>query len=375
MSEEEDKIEGSEQTEESVQPEEAQEQSAAQESAEGTDADTVDESAELSSESSEEQDSEGEAEAGDTDEIQAETDDGAVADGQPVVYNFAHPSHKLNSRLPVLEVINEKIAVMLAQNLSALFHQAIRVTQKPVAFMRFEEYVEGLPKSISISQFTTQPLQGSSLLVINGDLIYLLVDSFFGGLEQLGQEREGSVFTPTEVRIIERVRDKTFAAMAAGWDSVIRLNPEYSGFLSTTEMRTPARPADVVVVNSFEVALKTSAREIQIVTPYSVLEPVRPQLTNDLKTAHLHSTQWSQAFKQQLLDCELDIQGVFAESKISVKELMNLKVGDFIPLGKVQTVEFSSEGIPLFEASVGISNGMVSASVNTWYERKNVIAK
>jgi len=52
---------------------------------------------------------------------------------------------------------------------------------------------------------------------------------------------------------------------------------------------------------------------------------------------------------------------------------MNLKVGDFIPLGKVQTVNFSSEGIPLFEASVGVSNGMVSASVRKWHERKRII--
>lgn len=289
-----------------------------------------------------------------------------------IVYDFAHPSHKLNSRLPVLEVINSKIATNLATLLSAQFHQKIEIKHKEASFEKFEDYVKSLPECISISQYRMDPLQGSSLLILDGDLIFMLVDSFFGGVDELSESLGARSFTPTELRITERLRDNVFSAISSAWESVIRINPVFQTLLTNVELTNPSHPSAVVVCCKFDIEMKSGTRECHLVIPYSVLEPIRPQLTNDLQVMPDQDYAWLQEFTQQVMGCDIDIEGVFAESRITVKELVNLKVGDFIPLGKVQTVEFSSEGVPLFEASVGVSNGMVSASVSQWHERKKI---
>ncbi|MCB1754141.1 MAG: FliM/FliN family flagellar motor switch protein [Gammaproteobacteria bacterium] len=295
----------------------------------------------------------------------------AVVDKNTVIaYDFAHPSHKLNSRLPVLEVINEKIAKSMSTFLSAQFHQQIEVTAVEPTFEKFQDYVAALPPSVSINQFRMDPLQGSCILILDGDLIFMLVDSFFGGVDLLTESKGQRRFTPTELRITERVRDNIFKAMMTAWEPVIRIQTRFQGLLSKSEIASPAHPSVVVVCSRFEVEMKAGKRECHLLIPYSVLEPVRPQLTSDLKKMCDQDYEWLQEFSQQILGCDLELEGVFAESQISVKQLMNLKVGDFIPLGKVQTVKFSSEGIPLFEAAVGVSNGMVSASVTKWCERR-----
>lgn len=317
--------------------------------------------------------SEGNAESVTDNEV-AESDAEAKKDAgdNVIVYDFAHPSHKLNSRLPVLEVINSKIATNLATLLSAQFHQKIEIEHKEASFEKFENYVKTLPECISISQYRMDPLQGSSLLILDGDLIFMLVDSFFGGVDELSESLGARSFTPTELRITEKVRDNVFSAISSSWESVIRINPVFQTLLTNVELTNPSHPSAVVVCCKFDIKMKSGTRECHLVIPYSVLEPIRPQLTNDLQVMPDQDYAWLQEFTQQVMGCDIDIEGVFAESRISVKELVNLKVGDFIPLGKVQTVEFSSEGVPLFEASVGVSNGMVSASVNQWHERKKI---
>lgn len=315
----------------------------------------------ISGESAEESENEGSDEADEPTPL----DPNAV-----VVYDFEHPSHKLNSRLPVLDVINEKIATGIAKALSTQFHQAIEV--KPVApsFEKFESYASSLPDSVSINRFRIDPLNGNAMMILDGDLIFMMVDSFFGGVDALSEPLGQRSFTPTELRITERIRDNIFSAMKAAWLPVMPLELSFETQLTSTEFTSPAHPSAVVVCSRYEVELKAGKGHIDILIPYSVLEPIRSKLTTDLQKMSEKNREWQRDFSRQVLECETDIEGVFAESKISVRQLMNLQVGDFIPLGKVQSVDFSAEGIPLFEAAVGVSNGMVSASVRKWHDRK-----
>jgi len=303
-------------------------------------------------------------------EIEADTGT-ALPAGTVSNYDFAHPAHKLNSRLPVLDVINEQLAKYLASSLSASLHQQIEVTPSEPDFEKYQDYAHSLPEAVSISQFKLDPLQGNALLTIYGDLIFMMVDSFFGGAGTVEEAKAAREFTPTELRHIEHTREAVFDSLVKAWSSVIQLQPVFQGVLSSGQVTSPANPADVVVTSKFEIKLASGKSECHVVIPFSMLEPLRPQLTNDLQKMREHDAEWLQAFSQQIMDCELELSGVIAESQMTLDQLLKLKPGDFIPLGQSQTVSFSSENIPLFDATVGISNGLVSASLSQWHQSPN----
>lgn len=282
-------------------------------------------------------------------------------------YDFAHPSHKLNSRLPVLDVINEKMAKELSASLSKAFHQEMKVTAKTPGFEKYQDYAHSLPESVSLSQFKMEPLQGNAFLCLEGQLIFMLVDTFFGGCGSLESALTVRDFTPTEQRIIDRTRDLIFAAMVSAWTPVLAIEPVFHSVLSNSQITSPGNPSAVVVTLKFDIELASGSGECHIVTPFSMLEPLRPQLTNDLQKMRGHDAKWLQAFTERVKDSELGIEGVIGETEITLSQLLNLKAGDFIPLGQQQTVTFSSEGIPLFDAVVGVSNGLVSASLSQWH--------
>ena len=306
------------------------------------------------------------------DEGVIEADAGTPApEGMVSKYDFAHPAHKLNSRLPVLDVINEHLAKQLSAGLGAILHQPVAVSSSEPGFEKYQDYAHSLPQAVSVGRYKLEPLSGKTLFAIDGKLVFMMVDSFFGGAGNIEDFAEGREFTPTERRLIERTRDAVADALVKAWSSVIALQPVFQNEMSSSEITSPANPAEVVVTNKFEVELAAGTGEIHIVIPFSTLEPLRPQLTNDLQKMREHDAEWLQAFSQQIMDCKVELNAVIAESQMTLDQLLKLQPGDFIPLGQNQTVSFLAENIPLFDATVGVSNGLVSASLSQWHRPAN----
>ena len=386
-------------------PQEQSEVDAAEEAAASAAADDAVNSAENAVESGAEAEQDGDA--GDADTVEAADSEVAAAPAEAGVlaYDFVHPTHRLNSHLPVLDVINEKLAKALTVGLVRQFRLPVQVECTGTHFEKYQDYTASLSPDVSIQRIRLDPVQGNALLITDGDLIFALVDSFFGGIpvakpaepeapvadddaetensEEQGDEAEAEAqpeppprrFTPTEQRIIDRVRENVFLAMSESWATVQPISPRLMAPLIRSEITSPANPSAVVVCSRFQVRLRGAEGEIHLMIPYASLEPIRSKLSNDVEGDAANDQAWRKAFMRQLLGCEVDVNGVFAETRITMRQLMNLKVGDFIPLGQVQSVEFSSEGVPLFDAAVGVSNGMVSASVTRWHERRNIKKK
>ncbi len=289
-----------------------------------------------------------------------------------VSYDFSHPAHRLNSRLPVLEVINDKIARELSKQLVASFHLPIKVAASTPSFEKYQDFVHALPETVNLIQFKLEPLPGSALLIMDGELISSLVDSFFGGSGMPTSNKEPGEFTPTERRIIERLRLILFKVLPNCWSSIAELKPIYQNEVCGSQITSPANPTDVVVACKFVFEWSSIKSECQIVLPFSMLEPCRSQLTNDLQQMKEHDAEWLQGFSQGVMESQIELLGVIAESEMKLQQLLELKEGDFIPLGQSQIAEFSSENISLFDATVGISNGLVSASLLQWRKPSSI---
>ena len=283
--------------------------------------------------------------------------------GQAIKYDFAHPAHKLNARLPMMAVINDRIATELAPNLSLLLHQPVEVMVEDFTTYKFQEYTHSLPASVSISRIKLHPLPASSIIAMEGGLVFTLVDCFFGGSGHQSKKTLRRTFTPTEQRIIERLLEVTLQTIADAWQPTFPLQPEYVRSELSTEITSPANPAEVMLVTKFKIELTHGSGELHISIPYASIEPARAALTAALDKPEERDADWAQHFANMVIDAPVELQGVIAETELSLGELLSLKEGDFIPLGKGNRAKFLAENIPLFEATIGAANGMISAKV------------
>lgn len=283
--------------------------------------------------------------------------------GKVVKFDFAHPAHKLQAKLPMMVVINDRIATSLAPSLSMLLHQPVDVVVEEFSAYKFQEYTHSLPASVSISRIKLDPLPASSIIAIDGGLVFTIVDCFFGGNGHQGNKALRRHFTPTEQRIIERVLHTTLETIGDAWAPTFPVTPRYVRSELSTEITSPANPAEVMLVTKFKLELTHGSGELHIAIPYASIEPARAALTAALDKPDNPDSDWAQHFTEMVIDAPVELQGVIAETELSLGELLSLKEGDFIPLGKGNRARFFAENIPLFEATIGAANGMISARV------------
>lgn len=291
-------------------------------------------------------------------------DTGAPAPtGEVVEYDFVHPRHQLESTLPVLDVINEKLAKQLGPALTRVIHKPVTVTVSGVETLRYSDYSSALTQGMCLNRIKLNPLPGNAMLNIDANIALTMVDYFFGGSGKIPEGPLMRDYTGTELRIIDRVLNAWFDKISEAWSEVEGLRPEFVRRESSLRATNPANPDEVLVTCKFSVETEAGKGECHLAMPYSMLEPVKPLLISSIERHPNDDGEWARAFSERVLDAGVDLQGVFARSEISLGELLNLNDGDLIPVGQSRSAEFYVEKLPLFNAQIGVSSGKVSAKV------------
>ena len=85
------------------------------------------------------------------------------------------------TRLPVLENINEKFSRALRIAISEFLKTHCELAISPVRIMKYAELTHGVPAITGISVFGMTPLVGNGALFIDQNTTAVFIDSLFGG--------------------------------------------------------------------------------------------------------------------------------------------------------------------------------------------------
>lgn len=295
-------------------------------------------------------------------EVEAETGT-PTPTGDVLSYDFVHPQHQLDSSLPVLHVINERVAKLLGPSLSLVVHKPIGAEVIALDMLKYQEYAENLEQGTSLNRIKLHPLPGNAMVNLESGITLAMVDVFFGGKGKLPEGPLTRDYSITEQRLIGKMLDATFQCMSSAWAEVFEIQPEFIRAESSLRATSPSNPADVMVTSRFRLTLGEGEGELHIALPYSMIETIKPLLTSSIERKPVYNPQWSASFAERIMDAEIDINGVLDRSEISLGELLSMGDGDLIPIGQNRTAEFYAEHLRLFDAMIGVSNGKVSAKI------------
>lgn len=297
----------------------------------------------------------------------------AQEDKVVVTYDLTSQDRIIRGRLPQLEVIYEKFMRSFRVSLSSALRKIASLTLASTDFLKFGEFINTLPMPTCMTVLRFATLRGSALFVIESKLAYALVDSFFGGADRPYTKIEGKDFTQIELSIVKKVVDLAIDDMEAAWASVEKIgcsfvrtevNPQFVGIVP---------PTDVVIASTFDVELENANGTITIVIPYSTIEPIKQKLSSgfQVESDQTDKKLWTTIIKDQLLETDLNLKVNLGETEIKLRDLMNLKVGDVIPLDQDSTGEFNVqvEGVSKFKGYYGIHHGTVAVQITRPIEK------
>jgi flagellar motor switch protein FliM len=309
---------------------------------------------------------------GDADDAPAEVEDKSTARS----YNLATQERIVRGRMPTLEIINERFARQLRIGLYNFLRRGIEISVGPVKVTKYSEFIRNLVVPTNLNLVHFKPLRGTALMIFNPDLVFLMVDNLFGGDGRFHTRVEGRDFTQTEHRIIQRVLNIVFESYSKSWEPIYPIEFEFIRSEMNTQFANIATPNEVVVSITFTIELGQVSGEMHFCIPYSMIEPIKDLLTSSLQAENLEvDKRWIRLLRQQIQLAEVEIVADLGTAQVSLGDIVNMKVGDVIPLDIPKTVEAKVDGIPVMECAYGKFNGQYTLRVEKLLSSSSIDSK
>lgn len=290
-------------------------------------------------------------------DIDTEGDDG-LADGEAQNYDFTSQDRIVRGRMPTLEMINERFARYFRISLFNMLRRTAEISVGGVQMLKFAEYVHSLFVPTSLNLVKVNPLRGTGLFVFDPKLVFIVVDNYFGGDGRFPTKIEGREFTPTEQRVIQRILHQAFDDLIQAWRPVMPITFEYMNSEVNPQFANIVSPTEVVVVSTFHIELEGGGGALHVTLPYSMVEPIRDLLDAGVQSDRSEvDDRWRVAIREEMKGAPVEMSSVLTETTISMRDLMNLKPGDVIPIDLPEVVTLRAEDIPVFRGRFGVSQG------------------
>ncbi|MBO1111088.1 flagellar motor switch protein FliM [Bordetella petrii] len=306
--------------------------------------------------------------AGVTGESDSKSGDEADARGARA-YDLSSPDRVVRRRMQTLELINERFARQLRHLLLNFMRRNADITVGSIKILKYADFERNLPVPSNLNMIQMKPLRGTALFTYDPSLVFLVIDSLFGGDGRYHTRVEGRDFTTTEQRIIRRLLNLTLESYGKSWDAVYPIEFEYVRSEMHTKFASITGNNEVVVVSSFHIEFGATGGDLNICLPYSMIEPVRDLLTRPLQEATLEEVdqRWTHQLSRQVRSADVDLSAEFATIPSTIRDLVRLKAGDVLPIEVPETIVASVNGVPLMECSYGVFNGQYALRVQNLF--------
>ncbi|MCC5450459.1 flagellar motor switch protein FliM [Rheinheimera sp. UJ51] len=306
------------------------------------------------------------------DDVEEEDVEGieATEGRQSTQFDFSSQDRIVRGRMPTLEMVNERFARHMRISLFNMMRRTAEVSINGVQMIKFGEYVHTLFVPTSLNMVRFRPLKGTGLITMEARLVFILVDNFFGGDGRYHAKIEGREFTPTERRIIQMLLKLIFEDYKEAWAPVMDVSFEYLDSEVNPAMANIVSPTEVVVISSFHIELDGGGGDFHVALPYSMLEPIRELLDAGVQSDKEDTDlRWSRALRDEIMDVKVDLSTKMLEVDLTLRQIMELKAGDIIPVDIPEHITVLIEDLPTYRAKLGRSRDNVALKISEKIKR------
>jgi len=282
-------------------------------------------------------------------------------------YDLGSPDRVVRRRMQTLEFINERFARNLRGVLLNFMRRSADISVGSIRIQKYSEFERNLPVPSNLNMVHLKPLRGTALFTFDPGLVFLIIDSLFGGDGRYHTRVEGRDFSTTEHRIIQRLLSLTLDSYTNAWQPVHPLQFEYVRSEMHTKFASITGANEAVVTTSFHVEFGATGGDLNVCLPYSMIEPVRDLLTRPLQQSNLDETadqRWTHQMSRQVRSVEVDLVAELAKINSNVAQLMSMKIGDVLPVDIPEQITAYIDGAPVMECGYGTFNNMYALRVN-----------
>ena len=296
-----------------------------------------------------------------------EVDTGYNTDVRARKHDLTNEDSSLGVNVSALDMINERFIRQFRLSLLEVLRTSPRITPNRAQLKKFGDYMKDLHPPLSVNVIRINPLRGSSMVLIDPNIVLSSLDNFFGGVGRgVAQLPPGRLFTQTETRIINIILEVLFRSLKEAWAPLLAVDFEQVSSEINPHFAQIADENDLVIVNRFEAECGDTKGFLDIVYPYSSVKPLRELLRSRVQEVDANDEsdkQWKQDLGAALGDSRVEMQAVLGEIHTTIARFQTLAAGDLLYFKKPEFARIVINEVPAFEAQVGVSGSEMAICI------------
>ena len=271
-------------------------------------------------------------------------------------YDLSSQERIVRGRMPTMEVINERFARNIRIGIFNFIRKSPEVSIGGIKVQKFSAFLREIVVPTNFNVMSVKPLRGSGLIVCDPSLVFAVIDALFGGAGKYHTRIEGRDFSPTELRVIQRLIEVICAEYKKAWHGIYPVELEYQRSEMQPQFASIVTPGEVVVATSFTLEIGDTSGTVHFCIPYSTLEPIRDVLYSTIQGDSAEpDKRWINLLKTQIQSAEVQLVAELARAPATVEQLLSFKPGDFIELDLDPMIQAKVDGVPVFDCHYGTS--------------------
>ncbi|MCC6919517.1 MAG: flagellar motor switch protein FliM [Alphaproteobacteria bacterium] len=305
----------------------------------------------------------------------AVADEGSERSGIRAIVNSALVSYE---RLPMLEIVFDRLVRLMTTSLRNFTSDNVEVSLDNMSSIRFGDYLNSIPLPAILAVFRAEELDNFGLFTIESNLIYSIVDVLLGGRRGTAAMRiEGRPYTTIERSLVQRMIEVVLHDMTLAFEPLSKVTFELDRLETNPRFAAIARPANAAILVKLRVDMEDRGGRVELLLPYATLEPIRKLLLQQFMGEKFgRDSIWENHLATELWSTQVQIDAVLDEQTMSLREVMDFKVGQTLMLNAAPDapIELRCGGIPLVKGHIGRVGPFVAVKVDKTLRRTPHVA-
>ena len=288
-------------------------------------------------------------------------------EAENVLLKLLDTSNVNYERLPMLEVVFDRLVRMMSTSLRNFTSDNVEVTLEGITSVRFGDYLDTISLPAMIGVFKAEEWDNRGLITIDSELIYSIVDVLLGGRRGEPMKVEGRPYTTIERSLVERMLVIILNDLSAAFDPLSPVTFRFDRLEINPRFSVIVRPANVSILAKFSVDMDDRGGNIELLLPYATLEPIRELLLQMFMGEKFgRDSIWEGHLAGRLWNTDVDLEAVLTETEISLDDVLGWEVGSQVMLAAKpdSPVELRCENVTLYAGQMGQRNGNVAVQID-----------
>jgi flagellar motor switch protein FliM len=282
---------------------------------------------------------------------------------QSIPFDFRRLDRIPKAQLNALHFLHEHFIRGLTSSLSVYLRSYVSGNLVSVEQMQYADFADSLPSPTCMVYLSMQPYDGYCLAEINQSLLAPVVDLILGGTGKIKTDPTREI-TDVEKDILEGLFRVIAHNLVETWKQVVPVNFAVDYVETKPQLSRRITRNEAVVAITMELRVAEAVGLVNLAIPSLTLKMMRPRFDQQWAVHKSPCEETERAIKQRLAnDLEMTVACELHGARISLTDLVNVRVHDVIDLGMHSPLTITVNGVPKFRGYLTESNSKVAATI------------